>query len=144
MQNQLVLGHWNGDPSTKTELEIYDQIKARSRTLKCHGRVRINNKKVVSRADLDAFLAPLMMPKTAAEVEALPPTQAYVIWYEWDDVYGPAIAMSCNAVSENLLHEVHSHSNKENLRILTCKAESNFDLPAIRRRQTTKAPSPGQ
>jgi hypothetical protein len=72
---------------------------------------RLNKAGVIveTQNDIDIFVASMFHPPTVAELEALPPTQAYVIGHLYDSHYGNIVVMTNNAVSMNILHEYESH-----------------------------------
>jgi len=127
VQNQMILKYWNGNADEKVALDLYDKIRARAKTLKSHKYRRIAVDAVVSKADLDAYLANKMMPETLEEIMALPPVTLFVLWYEWSPEFGPAVAVSSREVLLNAWHEIQANPNSFGYKILTVKADATHN-----------------
>jgi hypothetical protein len=107
VRKRILADIWDGTPDGMRD--VPSKLAISRRHTYNNSIQMVDRSQVVTVQDCQNLFDSLRCPSTAEEIEALPPTQAYIIGFEWDPHYGAVFVVTNNAIGTNLLHEFNSH-----------------------------------
>jgi hypothetical protein len=98
--------YWDGTEEGKLRLPSKQNIIHRQKYLKSKSRTNLS---VTSVGEAREFAESMRCPSTKEEIEALPPCQAFCVYFAFSEQYGSVFVLCNNNYGNNMLEEVNQH-----------------------------------